>query len=141
MRRSALQSILDDMQRLVYSRGTVVMACQLAQFVRNSLRGVYPHCGVHLPVHSGGHMELAGHAPLHPERERILRVAPVQERGSTQHPARESHRRTEISTTRAERNVVDENGRIVAPQAHALDIALAALAHTGCGATTLHMHR
>ena len=41
---------------------------------------------------------------------------------------------------RAERNVVDENVRIVAPQAHALDIVLAALAHTGCGATTLHMH-
>ena len=65
----------------------------------------------------------------------------VQERGSTQHPARESHRRTEISTARAERNVVDENVRIVARQAQALDIALAALAHTGCGATTLHMHR
>ena len=31
MRRSALQSILDDIQRLVYSRGTVVMVCQLAQ--------------------------------------------------------------------------------------------------------------
>jgi len=37
--------------------------------------------------------------------------------------------------------VVDEKVRIVAPQAHALDIALAVLAHTGCGATTLHMHR
>jgi len=40
VRRSALQSILDDIQRLVYSRGTVVMACQLAQFVWNSLRCV-----------------------------------------------------------------------------------------------------
>ena len=40
-----------------------------------------------------------------------------------------------------ERERVDENVRIVATQAHALDIALAALAHTVCGATTLHMHR
>ena len=45
------------------------------------------------------------------------------------------------STARAERNVVDEKVRTVAPQAHALDIAMAALAHTGCGATSLHMHR
>jgi len=37
-------------------------------------------------------------------------------------------------------NLVDENVRIVAPQAHALDIALAALAHTSCGAATLHTH-
>jgi len=37
-------------------------------------------------------------------------------------------------------NLVDENVCIVAPQAHALDIALAALAHTSCGVATLHTH-
>ena len=89
MRRSALQSILDDMQRLVYSRGAVVIVRQLAQLVRNYLHGVQPNCGV--PPHPRGHAELAGDAPLHPKKERILRVAPVQERGPTQHPPRESH--------------------------------------------------
>ena len=63
-------------------------------------------CVVGVPPHPRGHAELAGHAPLHPEKERILRVAPAQERGPTQHPTRESHRRREISTARANRNVV-----------------------------------
>ena len=62
-----------------------------------------------------GHAELAGHAPLHPEKERVLCVAPVQERGPTQHSTRESHRRTEISAARGNRNVVDTNVRIVSP--------------------------
>ena len=84
-----LQSIMNDVQRLVYSRGAVVVVRQLA--VRNSLHGVQPNCGV--PPHPRGHAELAGHDPLHPEKERILRVAPVQEQGLTQHPKRERHRR------------------------------------------------
>ena len=64
-----LQSIMNDVQRLVYSRGAVVVVRQLA--VRSSLHGVQPNCGV--PTHPRGHAELAGH----PEKERILRVAPV----------------------------------------------------------------
>ena len=48
---------------------------------------------------------------------------------------------SEISAARANRNVVDENVRIVIPQTHTLDVTLAALAHTGCRDATLHMHR
>jgi len=77
------------LQRLIYIRGAVVIVRQLAQLVQNSLHGVQSNCSV--PPHPGGHAELAGHAPLHPEKERILCVAPVQEGGPTQHPTRESH--------------------------------------------------
>ena len=84
-----------------------------------------------------GHAALAGHALLHPEKKRIIRVALVQERRPTQY---QSHRLTEISAARADRNVVDENVCIVIPQMHTLDVTLAALAHTGCCATTLHSH-
>ena len=93
-----LQSTMNDVQRLVYSRGAVVLVRQLAQLVRNSLHGVQPNCGV--PPHLRGHAELAGHALLHPEKERMLRAAPVQEQGPTQYPTRESHQRTEISAAR-----------------------------------------
>jgi len=125
-----LQSILHTVQRLIYSRGAVVIVRQLAQLVRNSWHGVQPNCGV--PPHPWRHAELAGHAPLHPEKERILCVAAVQEQRPTQHPTRESHRRTEISATRANRNVVDKNVRIVSPQTHTMDVVLAALAQTTC---------
>jgi len=117
-----LQSILHAVQCLIYSRGAVVSVRQLAQLVRNSLHGVQSNCGV--PPHPRRHAELDGHVPLHPEKERILCVAPVQERGPTQHPTRESHRRTEISATRANRNVVDRNVRIVSPQTHTVDVGL-----------------
>jgi len=131
-----LQSILHALKRLIYSRGAMVIVRQLAQLVQNSLHGVQPNCGV--PPHPRRHAELAGHAPLHPEKERILCVAPVQKRGPTQHPTRESHRRTKISAARTNRNVVDTNVRIVSPQTHTMDVALAALAHTRCGDDTLH---
>ena len=72
-----LQSILHAVQRLIYSRGAVVLVRQLAQLVRNSLYGMQTKCGVQ--PQPRGHAELAGHARLHPEKERILRVAPVQE--------------------------------------------------------------
>jgi len=65
-----LQSIMNDVQRLVCSQGAVVIVRQLAQLVRNSLHGVQPNCSV--PPHYRGHAELAKHAPLHPEKERIL---------------------------------------------------------------------
>ena len=84
-----LKSILNAVERLIYSRGAVVMVRQSAQLVQNSLHGVQPNCSV--PPHPRGHAELVGDAPLHPEKECILRVAPVQERGPTQHPPRESH--------------------------------------------------
>ena len=98
-----------------------------------------PNCGV--PPHPRGHVELARDTPLHPEKERILRVAPVQGRGPTQHPPRESHRRTEISATGAERNVVDKNVHIMSPQTHTMDVALAVLAHTRYHYDTLHTHK
>jgi len=129
-----LQSILNDVQRLVYSRGAVVIVRQLAQPCM-----VYSPTAVYHRI--PGDAELAGHAPLHPEKERILRVAPVQARGPTQHPTRESHQRTEIPTARANRNVVDENVGIVIPQTHTLDVTLAALAHRGCRDDTLLTHR
>jgi len=135
----ALQSILHTVHRLIYSRGAVVIVRQLAQLVRISLHGVQTNCGA--PPHPREHAELAGHAPLHPEKERILCVAPVQEQGPTQHPTRERHRRTEISATRGNRNVVDKNVRIVSPQTHTMDVALAALAHTRCRDDTLHTHQ
>ena len=116
----------------------MVKVRQLAQLVRNSLHGVQPNCGV--PLHPRRHAELAGHAPLQPEKERMLCVAPVQERGPTQHSTRGSHRRTDISSTCANRNVVDTNVRIVSPQTHTMDVALAALAHTRCRDDTLHTH-
>jgi len=53
-----LQSILHTVQRLIYSRGAVVIVRQLAQLVRNSVHGVQPNCGV--PPHPRGHAELAG---------------------------------------------------------------------------------
>ena len=134
-----LQHILHTVQRLIYSRGAVVIVHQLAQLVLNCLHGVHPNCGV--PPHPRGHAELAGDASLHPEKERIVRIAPVHERGPTQHPPRESHRRTEISATGADRNVVDKNVRIVSPQTHTMDLALAALAHTRCRYDTLHTHQ
>jgi len=84
-----LQSILHAVQRLIYNRGAVVIVSQLAQLVQNSLHGIPANCGV--PPHPRRHAELAGHAPLHLEKERILCVAPVQKRGPTQHPTRESH--------------------------------------------------
>ena len=59
-----LQSILHAVQRLIYSRGAVVIVRQLALLVRNSLHGVQTNCGV--PFHPRRHAELAGHAPLHP---------------------------------------------------------------------------
>jgi len=80
---------MNDVQRLVYSRGSAVIVRQLAQLIRNSLHGMQPNCGV--PPHPKGHAELARHASLHPGKERILRVAPVQEQGPTQHRTRESH--------------------------------------------------
>ena len=49
---------------------------------------------------------------------KIFRVAPVQERGRKKHPPRESHRRTEISAARADRNLLNENVCISVPQAH-----------------------
>ena len=93
-----VQSIMNDVQRLVYRQGAVVIVRQLAQLVRNFWHGVQPNCSV--PPHPRGHAELAGHAPLHPEKERKLRVAPVQEQGPTQDPTRERHRRTEMSAAR-----------------------------------------
>jgi len=39
-----LQSILHTVQRLIYSRGAVVIVRQLAQLVQNSLHGVQPNC-------------------------------------------------------------------------------------------------
>ena len=41
-----LKSILHTVQRLIYSRGAVVIVRELAQLVRNSLYGVQPNCGV-----------------------------------------------------------------------------------------------
>ena len=67
--------ILNAVQRLIYRQDTVVMVCQLAQLVRNSWHAVQPnYCA---PSHPRGHVELAGHAPLHPEKEHILCVTPV----------------------------------------------------------------
>ena len=84
---------------------------------------------------------MAGHAPLHPEKERILCVAPVQERAPTQHPTRESQQRTEISATPANRNVVDKNIHIVSLQTHTMDVAMAALAHTRSRDDNLNTHQ
>jgi len=134
-----LKITLNAVQHLIYRQGAVVIVRQLAQLVRDSWHGVQPNCGV--PPHPRGHAELAGHAPLHPEKECILRIAPVQERGPPQHPPRESHRRTEISAVGANRNVVDKNVRIVSPQTHTMDVALAALVHTRCRNDTLHTHQ
>jgi len=72
-----LQILMNDVKRLVYNQDAMVILCQLAQLLLNSLYGVQSNSGV--PLHLRGHVELVGHVPLHPEKECILRVAPVQE--------------------------------------------------------------
>jgi len=73
---------------------------------------------------SQGTCGIGQHAPLHPEKERILRIAPVQERGPTQHPTEREPPTHRNFGAGANRNVVDKNVRIVSPQTHTMDVAL-----------------
>jgi len=117
---------MHEVQHLVYSRGAVVIVRQLAQLVRNSLYGVQPNCGV--PPHPRGHAELAVHAPLPPEKERIL--------GSLQSRSKDSH-----STQRERVTDARKFPQHVIPQTHTMDVTLAALVYTGCHDDILHTHQ
>jgi len=78
---------MNDVKRLVNSRGTVVIVRQLAQLVRNSS---WYEAQLWYTTASQGTCGIDWARPPASRKGTHTRVAPVQEQGPTQHPTRES---------------------------------------------------